>query len=156
MKTVRRTSCRTHSALPSSRKNPTSSGLTSLDLNRLKLPSKRQSSSLLDSPNSSLEKENPGEESSFTDPQELERVIWQRHAPLRPMVPSSLSVHLIWWASGWESLKSWSNSFSKWLVRVNLPLFSSMKSTHSVEADLKEKMRHQEESRLSSWSRCRV
>lgn len=130
-------------------------GLMSLGWIRPNPLCKRQLFCLPNSLNFSQGRENHGEVSFFTDLQELVNLILQRLALPRLTAHSSLLALPIWSANGWENLKDLLNSSSRWQESKNQPLFSSMKLTPCAEAEAREKMRLQEESRLNFLCRCR-
>lgn len=117
---------------------------------------KRQSSCQSDSHSSSTRHVNHGVEFCCTDHQELVSRTWLRLVQLSAKVLSSRSVPQTWLASGWVSPKSSSSSSSRWRENKSHLSSLSMRSTPSVVVVARVKTTHQEESRLNSWSRCKV
>ena len=155
-KTRKRKRCKKLSAQLLLRRSPMWSGQMLQVWIRPKLLCRRPLSSQQSSPNYLPVRESPGEVSFCTDPQVPVSLIWPRLVPLRLMELSTPWVLQIWSVSGSESQKDLSNSSSRWRERRSLQSSSSMRWTRCVEVDLREKMKPQEESRLSSLCKCKV
>lgn len=132
---------------PSSRKHPTSNGPTSQVSTKQKKLSKKPLSSPSNSPTCSLANVHPGVASCSTDLRERVRVTSRKPSQRKRRVRFSVSVVVIWLASGWESPSGmsrlslctylrlmWilflgsSNSSSRWRGRPSRQLSLSMKS----------------------------
>jgi len=86
----------------------------------------------------------------YTDLQEQERVSWRRLAPLSVTLPSSVFPLVIWWVNGRESLRDLSSSYLSSPEKGSRLWSLSMRSTHSVVRELRERTRAPGELRLSS------
>lgn len=155
-RTKRRRRCRVLFLVQSSPRSRTFVGLMLRDSTQPRSRFRKRSFCRSSSHSYSTRHANPGVVFCFTGLQERASLTWPRRAPQSARARSSASALRTWSASGWASPRSSSSNFSKWPERQSHRSSSSMKSIPCAEAEAKEKMIPQEESKLSSSYKCRV